>query len=175
MIVHLNGVPFPLELDPQDAENLSRHNYRVTPRGGSIQASIYSPEKKAGVTRTLEQLVFRLAPSGHVITHKNGDRRDFRRKNLVVVPKGQETRIVTEEAREKHRANVLERSRVKAAGGKLVGVYAQDTKWRAALRMLDGKLIHLGRFATPEEAGRAYDAARVAQGYDAINFPEQSI
>lgn len=82
---------------------------------------------------------------------------------------------MTQEAREKHRAAVLERSRVRAAGGKLMGVYTQDTKWRAASRLPDGKLKHLGRFATPEEAGRAYDAARVAQGYEAINFPKQAI
>lgn len=52
------------------------------------------------------------------------------------------------------------------------GIRASGKKWRSRIR-IDGKLIHLGYYLTPEEAARAYDeAAKELHGeFARLNFP----
>ena len=60
-------------------------------------------------------------------------------------------------------------------GFKGVAFDGARNRWRAALKV-SGKQINIGRFATPEEAARAYDGAAVdawGLGNCYLNFPEE--
>ena len=76
--------------------------------------------------------------------HANGNTLDFRRNNL---------RIAT---LEQNRRN-CRRNRRNTSGFK--GVNRSGKKWIARLKVDGGLRLYLGRFATPEAAGRAYAAA----------------
>jgi len=99
------------------------------------------------------------APTGVDVTHLNGDGLDNRKRNLrtvTVVEKGARGRL----------------RRTNTSGYRGVSRHAQSGKWRAMLQHRGAKL-HLGVFATREEAARAYDAKALAlYGELAIlNFP----
>lgn len=94
-----------------------------------------------------------------MVDHRNGDGLDNRRANLRPA-------TVAENARN---------SRVRSSnssGFHGVGYYKRYGKWSARIRVF-GRRIELGYFLTPEEAGRAYDAAaREHFGeFAALNFP----
>lgn len=72
------------------------------------------------------------------IDHINGDGRDNRICNL---------RDVT------HRQNQM--NRYNHRSGKLVGAWKKGKKYESAI-MIDGKIIHIGRFKTKVEAHQAY-------------------
>lgn len=81
-------------------------------------------------------------PDGE-IDHINGIRSDNRLVNLRVVSRT---------------GNVQNRHKTWGKSG-FMGVYANFGKWRAAIQV-NGKLISLGNFDTPEEASAAYLAAK---------------
>ncbi len=103
----------------------------------------------------LHSLLLGHVPSTHRVVHVNGDRYDYRRANLMIVPRVLHQGMSRKIAGAKH-------SRYK-------GVKRRNaTTWHA--RFL-GK--HIGAFPTEEEAARAYDdAARKRYGaLAALNFP----
>lgn len=77
------------------------------------------------------------------VDHINGDGLDNRRCNLR-----EATRQQNLANRRAHRNN---KTGIK-------GVWRHGLKWRASIQV-DGKTRHLGGFDTPEDAGRAYEAA----------------
>ena len=95
------------------------------------------------------------APPGREVDHINRNGLDNRRSNL---------RLATHAQNE---AN-------KPPRGEYKGAYwcKKSGRWRASIRV-DGRLRHMGRFATREEAARVYDdAALEAFGEFAyLNFP----
>lgn len=87
------------------------------------------------------------AADGVEVDHRNGDTLDNRRSNLRICTHAENLR------NRKHHSN-------NTSGYK--GVYQKRGKWGAAIGV-NYKRIHLGYFATAEEAGQAYDTA--AQHY----------
>jgi hypothetical protein len=96
------------------------------------------------------------------IDHVNGDGLDNRRYNLRVTTQAQNA------------TNTRRRSN-NTSGFKGVSWHAECKAWRAQIRT-GSKSYHLGLFATPEEAARAYDAAAIERfgQYARINFPKES-
>lgn len=101
--------------------------------------------------------------TGHERTdHRNGDGLDNRRSNL---------RHATNAENLRNRGATSQNT----SGFKGVGLNQRSGRWRASIK-IDGRQIHLGMHATPEDAARAYDAAaRQHFGEFAwLNFPEEA-
>jgi HNH endonuclease len=83
------------------------------------------------------------APPRQIVDHKNGNTLDYRRGNL---------RFAT------HSQNTANRHVILSSSG-FKGVTRHKTgKWQAAVKV-SGRSLHLGLFATPEDAAAAYDEA----------------
>jgi hypothetical protein len=94
-----------------------------------------------------------------LVDHENRDTLDNRKTNLRHVTKQQ---------------NALNRTRSNTIGFK--GVSFTRGRYQARLSV-DGKNIHIGMYATAEEAARAYDAAMLewAGPYAVLNFPKETV
>lgn len=95
------------------------------------------------------------AKDGQEIDHINGDKLDNRRSNLRFCSRSN---------------NCCNK---KIPEGKFRGVIKAGNRWRAYYK-INGKQVHVGQFATREEAALARDAAaKVAHGeFAVLNFPE---
>ena len=107
---------------------------------------------KKGYVRTnitMHNLICGRCKSGQV-DHKNHDRADNRRVNLRVVTAAQNA---TNRKKPTHYKG-------RECSSKYKGVYPDGKKWRAAVSV-KSRLTYLGKFASPEDAARAYDAAAI--------------
>jgi hypothetical protein len=92
----------------------------------------------------MHRILTRATPE-QLVDHRNGDGLDNRRENLRVCTPGQ---------------NQANRQTVRSASG-FKGVTFDRSRGRWAAKItVNYRVINLGRFATAEEAARAYDAAR---------------
>lgn len=143
-------------VDLEDVELVSAHKWYM--RNGYAVTAYHVPGSKKGESgRTANVYMHRLLmgpppEAGLHVDHVNRDRLDNRRSNLRWVTPAQNSQ------------NAEGRS------GLYKGVKKDDARWAARLRGL-----HLGSFATPEEAAKVYDkAARHFFGdYAALNFPNE--
>ena len=120
----------------------------------------YARRVDYGAGRKKNESMHRLilnAPPDKIVDHINGNGLDNRRENLRLATKIQ------------NNCNTRLR-RDNRSGYK--GVKRNALRWIARIR-IDRKLIHLGSFATKEDAARAYDnAARQHFGeFAKLNFP----
>jgi hypothetical protein len=101
------------------------------------------------------------APAGYYVDHINGDVLDNRRRNLRLATCGQNSRN-------------CRRSRNNTTGYKGVYYRPKYGDYRAIVTC-NRKRHHLGYFATPEEAARAYDkhALELHGAFASLNFPVQ--
>lgn len=100
------------------------------------------------------------APEGVLVEHLNGDGLDNRKTNLQ-----RSTRAERYAKRGKLNTNT--------SGYCGVTFYARTGRWRAQIRS-EGTTVHLGYFATPEDAALAYDrrAREIFGEYAYQNFPD---
>lgn len=94
-------------------------------------------------------------PRSAIVDHANGNPLDNRRGNL---------RICTPSENAWNSRAI--------AGQRVKGVQPINSQWRARIR-IEGRLTHLGMFATEVEAALAYDAAarRYFGEFACVNFP----
>jgi hypothetical protein len=106
------------------------------------------------------------APEGAVVDHANHNTSDNRKRNLRVCTKEQNSQNVRR-ARSVCPYRGVSEHQCSRRGGKMT------RPWRAVIRA-NGRVHHLGEYATPEEAARAYDAAamRLHGVFAILNFPE---
>lgn len=95
-----------------------------------------------------------------IIDHINGDKADNRIANLRLATPSQ---------------NGMNRQKMPGSVSRFKGVYRNRGKWQVYLRR-GGIQRSLGRFASEEDAGRAYDAAiKVHDGeFAVLNFPDEA-
>lgn len=144
--------------------------WAVTRKGAQIGALVGAPTaygyRRAticGARQHVHRLVWLYAYGDwpdRDIDHINGDKSDNRLSNL---------RLAT---RPQNIANSGPRPKNKT-GFRGVSLCAHTGKWRASIT-LEGRSRNLGRFGTPEDAARAYDAAALAHHneFARLNFPE---
>jgi hypothetical protein len=162
--------------DAEDEEKILAHRWRVRPscdgRHLYIQTTIPHPDgewyyppsgirKRRRTTLQLHRLIMN-TPKGMQTDHINGDTLDNRKENL---------RVATREENGRNRG----KSKTNTSGFKGVcyvkkkkGMINELSKPWMAKTKYNGKYIYLGMFATPEEAGKAYDD-KVKEFWDIVN------
>lgn len=144
-------------IDLETKESLARHRWYLNPDGYAV---CHVSTARGRKTIYMHRLVNH-TPEDLLTDHINGDRLDNRRENLRTATYSQ------------NNAN----SRPRRRRGRYRGVYWHNPtgKWVAQISV-DGRLRHLGLFASELSAARAYDqAAQEFFGpYACPNFPSAS-
>lgn len=151
-----NGGEVIVDDDTPDAVTGARWFRKNFTRGGSYACRTVSI---GGKFKTLMMhRVIMAAPAGLIVDHVNGNAFDNRRENLRIATHGQNS--------------CNKRAMGKGTIFKGISFRNDIQKWGARIA-LNGRLIHLGHFVSPEDAARAFDeAARMAHGaYGRFNFP----
>lgn len=145
-------------IDHDDAEVVLRHNWHRNRRG--YAATILRSESGKKPCK-MHIMIMGYPPSPDLtVDHANRDVLDNRRSNLRWA-------TATEQLANTKRLGT-------ASGYK--GVLRHHFKWRAVINV-NKKRLHLGLFATPEDAARAYDAAAIEAWGDFAhtNFPVKGL
>ncbi len=123
---------------------------------------VFYRDYQSGRYHVMGRLILGLTHKSKLLDFINGDVLDHRRSNLAVKEKADTMRKVQAQKRgvSGYRGVVVNR--------------AEGKPWKANI-FVHGKAKHIGLFATPEEAARAYDrAAREHLGDAAVlNFPDE--
>ena len=123
-------------IDDEDYEAVSKHKWNAV----KFRNVFYAITSAEGKPLLLHRLITQ-APKGAQVDHANGDGLDNRRENL---------RICT------HADNMRNRRMQKNNKTGYRGVTVKGKKYRACLS-LNNKTIHIGVFADPKDAAKAYD------------------
>ncbi len=146
--LQLRNSNVPCLLDAPDHDRAALHAWHLA-RLGNIKRSYRLNGRVRG--QTLATFLLGPAPEGMCWRHANGDRMDFRRSNLVAHPRGRKQ---------------------KRAQGRFIGVGPHGQRYRAVITLPgESRQTHLGLFPDMESAARSYDAALIAAGLPAVNFP----
>ncbi|MEZ0393216.1 MAG: AP2 domain-containing protein [Pseudobdellovibrionaceae bacterium] len=135
------------KIDAEDFDEVSKHSWRtVTSKSG--RKTVVTTMSTAKGPRMLTLGAFLMKPQKGEMVYprrfQNGF--DYRKENLIVCTM-------------KERQRILPKSRTQGTSlYKGVSFYAKNKCWRAGIRV-DGKSIHIGFFASEEEAARAYNEA----------------
>jgi hypothetical protein len=142
-------------VDPEDYEELARHKWYAVRKDGKFYAV---RSRKNGNLKMHRVIIGAL--EGEIVDHKNGNGLDNRKANV---------RFATAQQngwnKRKQRSNCSSKY-------KGVSWEKKRNQWRARITF-KGRVVHLGRFDTEEDAARACDAkARELFGEFAwLNFP----
>lgn len=115
---------------------------------GFVQPNGYLATSIGNQSYYIHRIIWKMATGSdpqNTVDHKNGDRADSRLENLREATFGQNM--------------VNSKPSVKAPLGiKGIHLFKQTNRWSSGISV-NGKKMHLGYFATPEEAADAYKAA----------------
>jgi hypothetical protein len=132
-------------VDDEDVELVSQYSWFKRDAGTVVYALTRGPRPERKHIR-MHRLIMNAEP-GQYVDHKNGNGLDNRRSNLRFATRVENSRNM----------------RVQNASG-YKGVHRASKLinrcWVASIRV-DGRMLYLGAYPTPEEAARAYDAAAV--------------
>lgn len=149
-------------VDDEDYELVMKYKWYVLKDSNSLGTTIYARAAPWAEGRAQCVLMHRLvagAPKGKDVDHINNDGLDNRRENLRVCTRSQN--------------NGWQRKKPgRTSRHKGVHWDSANKKWRALIKT-NQKTIHLGRFATEDEAARAYDYAAVERfgTFARLNLP----
>lgn len=155
-------------LDHEDFDRVSQFSWSLSRSGANCYAvhSRAATRSRPPLTLLMHRLILGLGRADRwvVVDHINGNGLDNRKANLRVCTQQENLR---NQRKRRH-----SRSRFK---GVSPVAFSKTGKWAAKL-WINGHLMHLGTFATEEEAARAYDEAiQVHHGeFARLNFPEAS-
>ena len=148
-------------VDDEDYEALSRFRWRAHAESGKWWYAVRNAPhvtRSRGTIKMHRQILE--APKGVMVDHINGDTLDNRRFNLRLCTPSQ---------------NSQNRHVTFSASGLRGVTLTTSGRWQAQTSYLK-QVIYLGVFDTPEEAGRAYDAAvlELHGPNAALNFPKEA-
>lgn len=155
-------------VDLADADVVKKYRWRMVDKG---QNKVYIYGKRLGFNKVRSVNLARLiagATGVQTVAFKNNDPLDCRRENLELVDRRkdigraiQRSSIKRSRKRSKYRGVTQYTGRVGTA-----------PRWKAYIRV-SGRFIYLGRYATEDDAAKAYDLAALQHfGPDAkLNFP----
>ena len=176
IIIESKHGTFTVLYDAEDHDKVSAYRWRVQ-KDSSTKHKFYvkthiphpdggwycSPNGHKRRRRTILQ-IHRLimdAPKGMDVDHINGNPLDNRKSNLRICSRAENLRN-----RGANKNNT--------SGYKGVSWHKRNKKWACQIKH-NYKKIHVGNYATPEEAARAYDkkAKELHGEYAYLNFPDE--
>lgn len=148
-------------VDDEDYDWLMQWKWHLTKQGYA--------GTRAGKTQILMHRLITRAAKGQEVDHKNLNKLNNQRSNIRVCTPAQNKTNRTKQINIKKPA----RETMQYGYSKFKGVCRHQKKWRARIKVGDKK-IHIGLFATAEEAARAYDhiAFQHFGEFARLNFPE---
>lgn len=151
-------------VDDDDYPYLSRFPWRLNMEGNPVRSDMKAVIKMTSLLMRGKQ--------NHEIAHKNNDRTDCRKENLYYAShshQAQRKKAGTGRTSSRYRGVSFDDYKPKHVSDD----YIVKKPWRAKIRK--GKIYNIGRFATEEEAARAYDKkARELYGDFAYqNLPDE--
>lgn len=143
-------------IDPGDLSLVEGRKWSVASRSETHSSRYYAQGFVAGRVVLMHRIILDAKP-GQIVDHINGDGLDNRRANLRIATPSQ---------------NNYNQSMQRHNFWGFKGVSANRKRWRARIKV-NGYVMRLGTFDSPEEAALAYDeAARIHHGeFGRYNFP----
>ena len=160
-----------LILDPA-AKELLKGTVRAGPKTFEI---IYYENGKSVVRSLASYVTGQPAGRKYYWHNKNGNPFDYRVDNLELLPRATHPHILANNRAVAARNHQRTEGR-SLAGETSIGVVRMRNRYYARLSVPGtGKVIQIGgSFNNPEDAARAYDAARIEHGLQAVNFPDEA-
>ena len=131
-------------VDDEDYEELARYTWHLKEDKGRFYAARSVKTGKTCKTIRMHRQIINASPDLWV-DHRDGDGLNNLRSNLRQATPQQ---------------NAHNRKGARGSRSGLKGAFLDGNQWRSQIRVA-GKMIPLGRFATPEEAAAAYAAAAI--------------
>ncbi len=150
-----------VKVDMEDFHKIIESGWNIGTQilvSGYINVRMYRKINKKSKQKSLSRFITD-APEGKIVTFKDKDTLNLRKKNLIVTD---------------HTGKRANAESSKNARSIYKGVYRNRGKWAAQIRY-KGKSRHLGSFDTEMEAAKRYDieAKKVFKGLSLLNFNEE--